>query len=139
MIEEYWPKPPAKQTWKLRMIRFTVDYGHMIFVFGIAQFILVFVIDPWQSPVGHTIPFCVYIVARLLNLLAMYVESDFVDNDVTWKQWTYLAVFTISSVLFMGTMLAMLYIYHSESRTGYDPVWPGWASWWIDWSWMVIQ
>jgi len=129
----------GEATWCDRVAQSLFHYSHQFYAICVCQFILCFVIDPFTSPVGHTIPFIIYLIGRWVAFFSNLLQASRIRDDITTSYWVYCTAFGLSSLLFASIMIVDLYVYHAENRSGFDPVLPWQFAAAGDWCWFALQ
>jgi len=104
----------------------TSDLSWIIFL---CIFSLVWVINPWFTLYGHTIPFCLFIIARWFTVFARMSESP----QTTTRGWLWLAVYT--PVSFILPCYYLMSFAHYDAH--HELMWPWWVGMILDYTWFA--
>jgi len=129
----------STESWAVSATKSFLKFSHGFLALTSCGFMLCFIIHPEESIWGHTLPFCFYIIGRLMVFYARLVEMKVEGKEITTGTLLYALVYTALSLAYNGMMIGTIYKYQNENRTGFDP--PFHIGWWIwiDWGWILVQ
>jgi len=108
-------------------------FSDILWMVSISVFALVWVVDPWMSMYGHTIPFNQFIVCRFISILAMMMQS----SQTTKKGWIFLVIYSGISFMLPVYYLTSFRYYTITNHDVKDTLFPWYFGMALDYTWFA--
>ena len=100
---------------------------------SISVFSLVWVVDPWMSMYGHTLPFNQFIFCRFISVLAMMVQS----SGTTRKGWAFLVIYCCISFMLPVYYTSSFRYFTITNHDLQDTLFPWYFGMALDYTWFA--